>query len=130
MAFYRQFKGVFEAAIDLFSGVDPALGGDFIGSTLLDAAADTGVDAAGIFTDDDVINIFRAFACQRGFHARIKFDRAEVDVLIEFKAQTEQDALFQDTGFDFGLPMAPRRAASALRSWSAASSGRISPVSR
>ena len=102
MTFDRQFKGVFEAAIDLFSGVDPVLCGDFIGSTLLHAAADTGVDAAGIFTDDDVVNIFRAFAGERGFHARIKFDRAEADVLVEFKAQTEQDAFFQNSGFDLG----------------------------
>ena len=57
--------------------------------------------------------------------------RPQVDVLVELKAQLQQQALFQDARGDVGMAdRAQERSASNFRSSSTAPAGRISPVRR
>jgi len=52
-------EGVADNALDAFARVDVLLCGDLVEGSLLEDSAGIGVDAFGIFTEDDEIDVFR-----------------------------------------------------------------------
>ena len=106
--FLPVFAGIVEcvaqATIHLVATVDRGLDCDFLGRSLHRKSAGTGVKVARVFTNDCEIDVFRPFILQRGFHAGIQFDRAQIDVLIQREAGFEQNSLLQDTRGHIGMP--------------------------
>jgi hypothetical protein len=49
-----------------------------------------------VFADHHEVDVFRAFVLDGRFHAGIELHGAQVDVLVQFKAHAQQDALFED----------------------------------
>src|SRR4030042_961125 len=56
------------------------------------------VRVAGVFANDDEIDVLWTLVLQRRFHSRVEFHRTQVDVLVQLEAGLEQDALFEDSG--------------------------------
>ncbi len=103
VAFADEVESVAQAAIDLEAGVDHLLGRDLIWCASHDVAAAAGVCTAAVFADHDVVDVLRAFVFERGFNSGEEFNGAEVDVLIEGKAEFEQEPLLQDAGLHVGV---------------------------
>ena len=97
-AFFGDFEGILEAAIDAAAGVDGFLDGDFVGRALEEISAGTGVEALVVFTDDDEVDVLRALVLERAVLGAEQLHRAEVDVLLQFEAQAQEDAFFENAG--------------------------------
>ena len=63
-------------------------------------AADAGINAAGVFAHHDKVHVLGFFALQGAIFGAVEFDRAQIDVLVQREAGFQQDADFQDAGFD------------------------------
>src|SRR5437868_14639215 len=77
-------------ALDTFARVDLFLNGNLVRRAFLKVAAHEGVQAFGIFSKDDKINILFAAVFQRTQPRVNQFDRAQVDVEVEAGAHAEQ----------------------------------------
>ena len=97
------FEGVADDALDAFARIDVFLGGDFVGSSLLEDAAGIGVNAFGIFAEDDEVDVFRLDSFQRTQRRIEQADRAHVGVEIHFEAHAEQNFFGMDVGLDAGI---------------------------
>ncbi len=100
---HRQLVGIAHGALDAGAGVDGHLGGHFIRLPFMGEAAGADVHILGIFAHDDVIDIRRPFVLQRSIHVRIQLHRAQVDILIEAKAQSEQQLVLDNPRFHLGM---------------------------
>ncbi|GAB4002330.1 hypothetical protein GCM10029992_40220 [Glycomyces albus] len=94
----------------------------------MEVSAGAGVEALGALADDHEVDVAGLDVGQRGGRARVEATGPQVDVLIEFEAEPQQQAAFEDARRDRGSPMAPRRIASWESSSDRTPSGRISPV--
>ena len=103
VALADEVEGVAQAALDLEARVDHLLRGDFVRGAGHDVAAAAGVGAAGVFADDDVVDVLGALVPERRLDAGVELHGAEVDVLVEGEAQLEQEALLEDAGLDAGV---------------------------
>ena len=99
--------GVFEcpaeAALHLVPVVDHALDGHLVRRVLHRDAAGAGIDAAGVFPDHHVVDVIGTLVLERGLDAGIEAHRAQVDVLVEGKAQLQEDPLLEDPRLDVGV---------------------------
>jgi len=96
-------EGVAQTARDLVVRVHHLLHRDLIAGALARKSADAGVQAAGVFTDHAVVDLFRPFALERTLHAGIEFDRPQIDVLVQLETQFQQHAFFKDARLDVGV---------------------------
>ncbi len=102
-AFLGEFEGEAEAAFDAAPSVDTFLDGDFVGGAFEDEAAGAGVEAFVVFADDDEVDVFGFLVFEGAEAFVVEFDGAEIDVLLQLEAEAEEDAFFEDAGFDFGV---------------------------
>ena len=92
-------KRITETAFDAAPGVDAFLDGDFVGRVLEHGAAGSDIQAFIVFADDSEINILGLLIFNGAVAVVVEFDWAQVDVLLHFEAEAEQDAFFQNSGF-------------------------------
>ena len=97
------FIGVAQTTVHHGAAIDHDLRGDFQRGALLHRAAHAGINAAGVFAHHDKIHILGFLVLQRAVFGAVEFDRAQVDVLIQRETGFEQDAHFEDAGFDVGM---------------------------
>src|SRR5690606_596870 len=76
---------------------------DLIRRAFFEKAAASGVKPLGVFPHDDKVDMLGAFVLERSLDAGVKLDRPEVDVLVQLKAEPEQDALFENAWLDVGV---------------------------
>jgi len=94
------FKGVFQTAIHLIPAINSRLGGYFIRCAFHHQTAGAGIDVAGVFTNDGVIDFFGAFILDGAIDAGQKTHRTQVDILIQRKSHSQQQAFFQNPRLD------------------------------
>ena len=97
------FEGVADDALDAFAGVDVFLNRDLVGRALLENSAGIGVDAFGVFADDDEIHVLWLDAFQRAKRCIEQAHGTNVGVEIHFEAHAEQDFPGMNVGFDAGV---------------------------
>ena len=77
---------------------------DFVRRPLLQETADTGVHIFRVFADDDEVEVFRALVAKRRRDAREQLNGTQINILIEFETQAEQEALFEDARLHVDVP--------------------------
>jgi hypothetical protein len=82
------------------TAIDCCLSGYFVRCTLHHDSAGAGVDVAGVFTNNGIINIFGTFIFDGALDAGQKTHRTQVDILIQRKSHPQQQAFFQNPGLD------------------------------
>ncbi len=97
------FEGIADDALDALARVDVFLNRDLIRRALLEDSARIGVDALGVFADDDEIHILRLDAFQRTQRRIEQPHRAHVGVEVHLEAHAEQDLFGMDVGGDAGI---------------------------
>ncbi len=103
VSFSGDVEGEADAALHTLACIDGFLDGHFIGGSPFKDAARAGIEPFGVFPDDHEIDFLRSLVFQRRIDAFIKFHGAQIDVLIQFKAGPQQDALFEDARCYFGM---------------------------
>ena len=93
-------EGVPQAALHTRARVNRGLDRHFLRRALAEEPAGARVKPFGILADHDEVNVLRLPVLQRAIHAGIKLDGPKVDVLIQFEAQPQQQALLEDSGLD------------------------------
>ena len=83
-----------------------------------------------VLPDHDEVDVVRGGARGASRCPGQKVDGPEIYVEVEFEAEPEEEAGFEDAGGTSGAPMAPRRMASTPDSSSSTESGRTSPLRR
>ena len=68
------------------------------GVPCLEESARAGIKALGVFAHDDKVDVGGTLVLQGAVHVGVEFDRTQVDVLVQFKAGSEENTLFQDPG--------------------------------
>ena len=66
------------------------------------------VQALGVLPHHHEIDVLGAFVLQGGVHPRIEDHRPEIDVLVQLKAEPQQDALLQDARGHFRVADGPQ----------------------
>ena len=94
------FKGIADDALDALARVDVFLGGDLVGSSLLEDAAGIGINALGVFAEDDEVDVFRFDPLQWAERRVKQADRAHVGIEIHLEAHAEQNFFGVDIGLD------------------------------
>ena len=97
---FLELESILEAAVHGPAVVDHELRCDLLGGPDAGRSPVSGVDAAGVLADNHKINMLRPLVPQGRLHVRIELDRSEIDILIERKADLEQNACFQDPRLD------------------------------
>ena len=85
------FKRKADYALHALPGVDVFLYRDLIGRALLEYTARVGVNAFGVFTDHDEVNVLRLDALERAQCGIEQAHRTHVGVEIHFEAHAQQD---------------------------------------
>ena len=85
------------------TGVDALLNGDLVRRAFVLKSAGAGVEALVVFANDDEVHVFRPFVLERAILGAIKFHGAEVDVLLQFETQAQQNPLFENPGLDLRM---------------------------
>ncbi len=97
------FKRVADDALDALARVDVFLGGDLVGSSLLEHTARIGVDALGVFAEDDEIHVLGLDPFQRTQRGIEQAHRPYVGVQVHFEAHAKQNFLGVDVRLDAGV---------------------------
>ena len=82
-------KRISQAALHLETIVNHALYGRLMGCAFHGNAADTGINAAGVFPDNHIIDLLGRLVFKGRLHSRIKAYRSQVYELIQFEAQPQ-----------------------------------------
>src|SRR5699024_11657736 len=72
----------------------PIFRGDFVLGALAQGAAVAGVQALGAFADHDEVNL--TWISQRRYRSWVQLGRAQVNVVVQCKAQLQQQATLQN----------------------------------
>ncbi len=86
----RGLEGVADDALGPHAGEVVDLDGRFVRSARVMGAAEIGVLAFGVLTDDDQVDVVRPDVLERAVDARVEHGRPDVDVLIETLAHAEK----------------------------------------
>ncbi|MNQ97940.1 hypothetical protein D3C85_1136110 [compost metagenome] len=87
VALAREAEGKAGDAFHAFACDDDGVGGDFVSQH--DAAAAAGVQAFGVFADDDVVDLSGLEMLERRVHALIQPDRPHIGVEVQPEAQAQ-----------------------------------------
>jgi hypothetical protein len=104
ISFARIFECPANAALATLTGIHSGLRGYFIGRVLFQESADAAIQILGVLAHDDEIDIFRLLPGQRRFDAGEQLHGAQIDVLIQFKSQGQEQAFFDDARRHVGVP--------------------------
>ncbi len=77
---------------------DHLLGGDLLRRAFAQKAPAPEVQVLRVLPDHQEIDVLRPLVLQRAVHARVQLHRPQVDVLIQLKTQTQQQAFLQRSG--------------------------------
>ena len=85
-------------------GEDRRLNGNVVVRALIDATADVGVLALGVFAKHEHVDRAGGLASQRAVHAVVQIRGTETDALIEAPANREEQPVQRDVVLDSGMP--------------------------
>ena len=102
--FAAGFEGVADAAFDAHPGVDRFLDRDLVRRALAQNAARAGIQPFRVFPDDQEIDVGGGFILQGRIHVRVEFHRPQVDVLIQFEPQAQQQSFFENARLHIRMP--------------------------
>jgi len=95
VAFAGEVESIAQAALDSGTSADACLQRNFVGRAFVGEPARAGVKPFIIFTHNHEVNVFGFLVLERTEALVVKLDRPQVDVLFQFEADAQQDALFQ-----------------------------------
>jgi hypothetical protein len=65
--------------------------------------ARAGVEPLVVFAHHDEIHVLRSLVLHRAIQGAVELHRAQVDVLLQFKTQSQQNALLENAWLDLGV---------------------------
>ena len=74
-----------------------------IGRAIGGAIADPRVQTLGAFADDDEVDVGRSDSRQRARHAGEQFHRTQIDEMVEFESQPQQESALEDAARHTGI---------------------------
>ena len=84
------------------------MNGHFVGGPPAQEPTRPDVEPLGVLTHHHEVDVLGPFVLQGRLDTGIQLHRAQVNVLVELEAGTQQDAALQDSRFDVGVPDGPQ----------------------